>query len=260
MLIDWFTTIAQLINFLILVWLLKRFLYKPILHAIDEREAQIAGKISSAKAIELNAKKESDELQVKIKEIDEQRVTLLAKAATEAETERERLLEEAKKEIAIFTEKRRKDFKREEKDINKRIIQQMQNEVFAITRKVLLDLAGTKLESQIVDAFIQRLSELDEDKNNFIKSLPSSSSSSSLDQGVIRSTTELTLKQRKAIEDAISENFNIKSELQFEIVPDLFSGIEFIMNGQKLAWSIEDYLATLETKVHDFLNPEKLAP
>ena len=38
MLIDWFTICAQALNFLILVWLMKRFLYKPILHAIDERE------------------------------------------------------------------------------------------------------------------------------------------------------------------------------------------------------------------------------
>ena len=36
--INRFTVFAQAINFLILVWLLKRFLYKPILHAIDERE------------------------------------------------------------------------------------------------------------------------------------------------------------------------------------------------------------------------------
>ena len=36
MLIDWFTVFAQAVNFLILVWLLKRFLYKPILHAIDD--------------------------------------------------------------------------------------------------------------------------------------------------------------------------------------------------------------------------------
>ena len=42
MLINWFTVVAQAINFLILVWLLKRFLYKPILHAIDEREKGIA--------------------------------------------------------------------------------------------------------------------------------------------------------------------------------------------------------------------------
>ena len=38
MLVDWFTVVAQVVNFLILVWLLKRFLYKPILRAIDERE------------------------------------------------------------------------------------------------------------------------------------------------------------------------------------------------------------------------------
>jgi len=39
MLIDWFTVVAQVINFLILVWLMKRFLYKPILNAIAAREA-----------------------------------------------------------------------------------------------------------------------------------------------------------------------------------------------------------------------------
>jgi F-type H+-transporting ATPase subunit b len=39
MLIDWFTVGAQVLNFLILVWLLKRFLYGPILDAIDARLA-----------------------------------------------------------------------------------------------------------------------------------------------------------------------------------------------------------------------------
>ena len=48
--IDWFTVVAQAINFLILVWLLKRFLYKPILHAIDEREKGIAAQLAQAEA------------------------------------------------------------------------------------------------------------------------------------------------------------------------------------------------------------------
>jgi F-type H+-transporting ATPase subunit b len=162
MLIDWFTVVAQLINFLILVWLLKRFLYKPILDAIDDRESKIAGKILNAKTIQSNAKKESDELQFKIKEVDDQRAMLLTKAKNDAEIEGERLLEDAKKEISLFTEKRREEIKRQEKDINKNIIQQVQDEVFAITRKVLLDLAGTTLESQIADTFIRRLIEIDE--------------------------------------------------------------------------------------------------
>jgi F-type H+-transporting ATPase subunit b len=50
MLIDWFTVGAQALNFLILVWLLKRFLYKPILHAIDEREKRIAAELADADA------------------------------------------------------------------------------------------------------------------------------------------------------------------------------------------------------------------
>ena len=50
MLIDWFTVGAQLLNFLILVWLLKRFLYKPILGAIDIRERRIAAELADAAA------------------------------------------------------------------------------------------------------------------------------------------------------------------------------------------------------------------
>ena len=50
MLIDWFTVAAQALNFLILVWLMKRFLYKPILNAIDAREKLIAKELADADA------------------------------------------------------------------------------------------------------------------------------------------------------------------------------------------------------------------
>ena len=50
MLIDWFTVGAQALNFLILVWLMKRFLYKPILDAIDAREDRVAAELADADA------------------------------------------------------------------------------------------------------------------------------------------------------------------------------------------------------------------
>ncbi len=52
MLIDWFTVVAQAINFLILVWLLQRFLFKPILGAIDEREKGIAAQLAAGRGQE----------------------------------------------------------------------------------------------------------------------------------------------------------------------------------------------------------------
>ena len=61
MLIDWFTVGAQALNFIILVWLLKRFLYKPILNAVDAREKRIAAELADANAKKAEAQKERDE-------------------------------------------------------------------------------------------------------------------------------------------------------------------------------------------------------
>ena len=96
MLIDWFTVGAQALNFLILVWLMKRFLYKPILDAIDAREKRIAAELADADAKKAEAKKERDEFQHKNEEFDQQRAALLTKATDEAKAERQRLLDEAR--------------------------------------------------------------------------------------------------------------------------------------------------------------------
>ena len=56
MLIDWFTVGAQALNFLVLVWVLKHFLYKPILDAIAAREKGIAAKLADADAKTKEAK------------------------------------------------------------------------------------------------------------------------------------------------------------------------------------------------------------
>ena len=54
--IDWFTFTAQIINFLVLVWLLSHFLYKPIVNAMNDRQARIAAEHEQA----LSAKRDAD--------------------------------------------------------------------------------------------------------------------------------------------------------------------------------------------------------
>ena len=84
MLIDWFTVGAQVVNFLILVWLLKRFLYRPILDAIDAREKRIARELADADATKAEAQKERDEFRHKNEAFEQQRTALMNKAAEEA--------------------------------------------------------------------------------------------------------------------------------------------------------------------------------
>src|SRR5450631_1161046 len=106
MLIDWFTVGAQAINFIILVWLLKRFLYKPILDAVDAREKRVAAELADADAKRAEAKKERDEFQHKNEEFYQQRAELLSKARAEAKAERELLLREARRAADALSAKR----------------------------------------------------------------------------------------------------------------------------------------------------------
>src|ERR1700722_12951920 len=106
MAISWFTIVAQVINFLILVWLLKRFLYKPILHAIDEREKGIASQLADAEAKKAEAHKEREDFQKTSEAFDKERAALLKKATGEANAERQRLLDGAQKDADALRAKR----------------------------------------------------------------------------------------------------------------------------------------------------------
>ena len=157
MLINWFTVLAQAINFLILVWLLTRFLYKPILHAIDEREKGIAAQLAQAEAKVSEAQKERDDFQHKNEAFDQQRASLLAKATDEAKAERQRLIDEARKDADALRAKRQAALQNEQRNLSQDIIRLTQKQVFAITRKTLTDLAGTSLEERMGDVLVGRV-------------------------------------------------------------------------------------------------------
>jgi F-type H+-transporting ATPase subunit b len=250
MLIDWFTVGAQAFNFLILVWLMKRFLYKPILDAIDAREKRIASALADAGAKLAEARKQHDEFQRRNEAFDRQRAELLAQATTDAKAERQRLLDEARQAADALSAKRQETLRYEAHILNQAIRQQTQQEVFAIARQVLADLATTSLEERLGEVFTRRLREMDgptkADLGEALRTAPS--------PAVVRSAFELPAEQRAAIQHALNETFAAEIQIRFETAPDLISGIELSTNGQKLAWSISNYLASLEQDVAELLN------
>jgi F-type H+-transporting ATPase subunit b len=260
MLIDWFTGGAQALNFLILVWLLRHFLYQPILHAIATREKLIAAELADAAAKKAEAQKERDEFQHKNDEFDQQRAALLTKATDEAKAERQRLLEEARKAADALTANRQETLKNDAHNLNQAIARRTQQEVFAIARKALADLASTSLEERVGEVFTRRLREMD----GKAKETLGTALKTTTEPAVVRSAFDLPPNQRAIIQNAINETFSADIHLRFEIAPDLISGIELTANGQKVAWSIADYLASLEKSVGELLQqqdkPEPKAP
>ena len=252
MLIDGFTVGAQVLNFLILVWLLKRFLYKPILNAIDAREKRIAAELTDADAKKTVATQECDKFEKKNLDFDQQRITLLNQATEEANAERKRLLDEARKDADSLRAKRQDALQREAKDLSAEIMRRTQVEVFAIARCTLGDLAGASLEERMCDVFIDHLSELDQDVRKKLFNPISSSGKPAF----IRSRFELPLAQREKIQRSLNETFSANVHVQFETAVDVICGIELTLNGRKIAWSIRDYLASMESCVSELLQTE----
>ena len=124
-----------------------------------------------------------------------------------------------------------------------------EEEVFAIARKTLTDLATTGLEEQMTDAFIHRLHELSSAERADLQSAFKAAASSV----IVRSTFRLPAAQRRAIEGVVKDVFAIETQIQFETAPELVSGIELTANGHKIAWSIGHYLASLKKSVDDIL-------
>jgi len=253
MLIDWFTVAAQAINFLILVWLMKRFLYGPILHAIDERQKKIAAELADADAKRAEAKKERDDFARKNTDLDKQRADLISKATSEAGTLKERLIQEARKAADDFAAKHRKSLITDARNLNQALIQRTQQEVFSIARKTLTDLANASLEERVIDTFIQRLQNLDSSaKAGLLEAVTSAE-----DPAVIRSAFPLPDEQCSAIQQAINETFASDVHARFTTAPEVISGIELTAGGKKLAWSIADYLTSLETGVDELLHVDE---
>ena len=242
MLIDWFTVAAQALNFLILVWVMKRFLYKPVLLAIDTREKKIAAEIADATSKLAAAQKQESLFRDKSEAFDRQRAGLLQKATDDAATEKQRLLEEARKAADALGAKRQAAQSDEERSLALSIAERTAEEVFATARKALTALASASLEDRIVEVFVQRLRGMTgKTKDELGDSLKASSG-----PALLRSAFDLPAPQRLSIETALTEIFGTKILVRYEIAPELVAGIDLSANGRKVGWSIADYLNSLE--------------
>lgn len=245
MLIDWFTVVAQLLNFLILVWLMKRFLYQPVLDAIAAREQKIAAELADAATAKAEAQQQQDEFQQKNKAFDEQRDDLLRQARETAKAERERLQAEAREAADAASAALAKALRSDAQHLRADMTRHTQSQVFDISRRVLGDLASVSLEQQACGVFMERLRAVDGPARDTLGDALKAASSAA--PALLRSAFALPPAQQAAIQVALDESFGQPIPLSFETAPELVSGIELSANGQKLAWSIADYLTALSS-------------
>lgn len=250
MLIDWFTVFAQLVNFLILMALLKHFLFKPIMGALADREKKIAGQLEEARKIEADAERERNEYVHKNELFEQQRAKLLKQVQNEANHEREKLTEAARAESAELRASWQQALEIEQSSLHRDIMRKTREEVFAITRKTLEDLASDSLEQRIAEVFIARLKTLPGPEKDLLNQAVLASSKPVL----VRSAFTMAPKQQHELKQVLHAVFGGDFDIEFELDPDQISGIELSTHGHKLSWNIADYLASMEHSIDALLD------
>jgi F-type H+-transporting ATPase subunit b len=150
----------SIINFLVLVALLYKFLHKPLLNILDKRRERIEGKEQAAerKAQEADAKRR--EYEDKMAGLQEERDKLLAEARKQADEKRQEMLEEAREAAARHAENMKRDWQRQERDA----LDRLENEILAasveMVRRIVNKLTDADFEQRMEDRLLAQLDEL----------------------------------------------------------------------------------------------------
>lgn len=252
--IDWFTLIAQIVNFLVLVWLLRSFLYDRILQAMDAREKKIADQLNDAANERQAAQAEKKKYQTSLKELEDQREEKLAEARTQAETYRQELIEKAHHKADEAQAQWIESLQRERKEVLQEFRERLGQQVFSVSRRVLRELANAELEQKVLNVFLERLNSLDDEEQKAIRTALNGSAH----QAEIRTGFPVSDEGREQLIRALQKQFQKGVDLQFNTAPELICGIELRAQSQRLIWTLDSYLTGLEDRVFQALEESTL--
>jgi len=97
--VDWFVLFAQLVNFLILIYLLKRFLYTRVIRAMNEREAKITARFEEAEKLKRKAEEAARGYEEKNSSLKVQADKMLSEAREAANRRQRALMDQAREEV-----------------------------------------------------------------------------------------------------------------------------------------------------------------
>jgi F-type H+-transporting ATPase subunit b len=242
-LIDWFTVGAQIVNFLVLVALLKRFLYGPIIRNMDRREERIAAGFAEAETTLNSARAREEECRRLRQELEEARGERLREAEEEAETRHRELLEVARTEVGELRTAWLGALRREEEEFFRELKKRIGAEVLNIARKSLADLADADLEQRLVKNFARRFAGLEADEHDQIVT------AARTDGLTVRSSFTLPEDLHRTLVEELRHVLGHEVEVSFTTDPDMPLGIELTVGGLKVSWGVDDYFNELQQAI-----------
>jgi len=211
---DIWTFLFQIINFVVLLFILKRLLYKPIREIMEKRRGLIEKTVEDAE----RAKKEALELKEKNQEelnnLSELRIQMLEKVKEEAETERKKVMSETEKEAKKIIEKEKAVFDIEKSRLEAGLKDKAIETVSIFAFKLLNDIADEELHKNIYRRFLDELGEIASD----ISKLGEKDETVTLDLITAYPLGAELMEFQKIIESRIAKKVNVNTTIDKTLI------------------------------------------
>jgi len=247
--VNWMTVIAQICNFLVLIWLLKRFLYGPILRAMDKRQQHLAELQEAAHRKSVEAEETVEAYTALIADLENEKHRMLSDAAIAAERERQTYLEHARIEV----ERVKNDWIRSTQREQAAFLQQgrilIGQGACQLARRVLHDLGGVDLERAMTAVFMDKLRNLPPEEQQQLRA------AAEADGAPIRVSSSYTLAagQQEQLAALLSPVLQTTRPIDCVVNDRLIAGIELDVGDRHYGWSIEEYMHELEQSLQRYV-------
>ena len=196
--INWFEIMFQIINFFILLFILQKFLYKPVINAMQQRQERIQkAQIEADEKME-EAKGLIVQYDSKIADIDEEKRGILDQAREEAQDKKESLLVDYKKEAENKRTAYLKEIDDEKDHFANNLRKNLGENAVKIASHILDTISSKELEKEVFNTFITNLEHLNE-------SIPDPTELKEADYLDLLSSRDLSKDEKVLIENTLKQ-------------------------------------------------------
>ena len=241
--LSWTTFILEAINFLVLVWLLKRLFYAPIKRTIAARRADVAKTLRDAESSRREAQDLQSEYEGRLREWEVEKERQREQFRKELNEEKNRQLKLV--ESSVAKEREKAEAQEEKKTAERRTKEEREamKQALEFTSRLLRDVACPELEGKIVELVIKELSSTEREGLPF-----AAGQSSDHGPGVrVRSAYSLTEPQRDTLTAFLKRKIGTEAPIEFGTDRNLLAGLELTVGSFVLRANLRDELEYFST-------------
>ncbi len=237
--LDWTTFLLEIGNFLILVWILQRFLYRPVLDVITRRREAIEKTLADAKQREDDARELDAQARHRLDDWERERGAARAKLAEEIAAERTRRLEQVEEAMASERKKAEALAARRAEEERRELEVQALEQGTLFASHLLERLACPELDSRIVRAVTEDLQGLPDEQRKAIADAAAKPEA----HVQIDTARPLDDEDRTRLSEALRALFGQALEERVRETPELIAGLRVAVGPWVLAANLRDELA-----------------